>query len=92
MHLTEYSLNDCVAAFNRHSPKPRDRRTVQRWLVAKQIAGYGSSRHNWFYPAAKVEGELRADFAAPSPSPKRARQARKTLPVRPAHKTDRRAA
>lgn len=62
MTLTEYTLNDCVAAFNRRSPKPKNRRTVQRWMERKGIKGFGSSRHNWFYPAIDIETALDADF------------------------------
>lgn len=55
-------LPQVVERFNAASPHPRTKRTVQRWLERKGITGGGTSRHNWFYPAAEVDRALAKDF------------------------------
>lgn len=60
---TSYSLAEVCAAFNSRSPVPRSRRTVQRWLVMSGVQGFGTSRHNWFYPAQAVALALDRSFA-----------------------------
>ncbi len=73
MSNTTYSLSECVAEFNRRSPRPRDKRTVQRFLNACGVAGFGSSRHNWFYDGPSVDAAIEAAF--PFAQPKRRRAA-----------------
>jgi hypothetical protein len=59
-----YTLAECVAAFNRRCPVPRNRRTVQRFLTAHNITGFGSSRHNWFFPREAVDSAIEQAFAS----------------------------
>lgn len=57
------------------TPSAFHQRTIQRSLDRHGIQGAGSSRHNWFYPAASVETALAKDFQFSAQSNGRKRRA-----------------